>query len=78
MGKEVDLVKFVAFVNEVFADSVFENENTLLLSIPFWDSMSQLVIAAWIHQETGNVVSVEALKSAKTIGDLKAIYDARL
>ncbi len=49
-----------------------------LLQFPLWDSMSQLVIAAWIHQETGNVVSVEELKSAKTIGDLKAIYVSRV
>jgi hypothetical protein len=40
-----------------------------LLNIPLWDSMSQLVIAAWIHQETGKIVSVEELKSAKTVGD---------
>lgn len=43
-----------------------------------WDSMTQLVIAAWIHQETGNIVSVEELKSAKTIGDLKAIYASKI
>jgi hypothetical protein len=43
-----------------------------------WDSMSQLVIAARIHQETGHLVSIEELKSAKTIGDLKAIYVSKL
>jgi aryl carrier-like protein len=54
------------------------NDDVQLLSIPLWDSMSQLVIAAWIHQETGQTVSIEELKSAKTIGDLKAIYVCRL
>lgn len=49
-----------------------------LLDFPHWDSMSQIVIAAWIHQETGQTVSIEELKSAKTIGDLKAIYVSRL
>lgn len=49
-----------------------------LMSSPVWDSMSQLVIAAWIHQETGNIVSVEELKVAKTIGDLKAIYASKV
>jgi len=42
MSKEV---QFVKFANEVLAESVFEDENTTLLNIPLWDSMSQLVIA---------------------------------
>ena len=41
-------------------------------------SLHQFVIAALIHQETGNVISVEEVKSAKTIGDLKAIYVSRV
>jgi acyl carrier protein len=52
--------------------------NDTLLKSPLWDSMSQLVIAAWIHKETGNIVSVEELKAAKTIGDLKAIYASKI
>jgi acyl carrier protein len=58
-------------------DGKWQLEDELSNSLQ-WDSMTQLVIAAWIHQETGNIVSVEELKSAKTVGDLKAIYDARL
>ena len=78
MSKEMGVSKFVAFLNEVFAQSVFEDEHTPLLSIPLWDSMSQLVIAAWVHQETGHTVSIEELKGAKTIGDLKAIYVSKV
>jgi|GEM_PF-2295737 len=70
---------------------VFENEIAKILQLPEpvkwevalescnqWDSMTQLVIAAWIHQETGNIVSIEELKGAKTIGDLKAIYASKI
>lgn len=49
-----------------------------LLQFSLWDSMSQLVIAAWIHQETGHLVSIEELKGAKTIGDLKSIYVSKV
>lgn len=71
-------MEFSAFLNEVLGPSIFENEETPLHSSPIWDSMSQLVIAAWIHKETGNIVGVEELKAAKTIGDLKAIYASKI
>lgn len=50
----------------------------LLNSFPLWDSMSQLVIAAWIHQETGQTVNMAELKQAQTLADLKKIYTDRL
>jgi hypothetical protein len=40
MSKEMGVRKFVAFLNEVFEQSVFEDEHTPLLNIPLWDSMS--------------------------------------
>lgn len=50
----------------------------MLLNCPLWDSMSQLVIAAWIHQETGQTVNMAELKQAQTLADLKKIYTDRL
>lgn len=50
----------------------------VLLDCPLWDSMSQLVIAAWIHQETGQTVNMAELKQAQTLADLKKIYTDRL
>lgn len=71
--------KFLIHISEVLSFYPTEMDDSLeLLDIPLWDSMSQLVIAAWIHQDTGNIVSVEELKSAKTIGDLKAIYASKI
>lgn len=69
---------------EVFLEQVLDiKQNELddqmpLLQFPLWDSMSQLVIAAWMHQETGQTVGIEEFKAAVTIGDLKAIYVSRL
>jgi len=38
-----------------------------LLQFPLWDSMSQLVIASWIHRETAHLVSAEEIKQAQRI-----------
>lgn len=55
-----------------------QHSSSLLESYTAWDSMSQLVIASWIHQETGHTVSLDELSKAKTIGELIAIYVSKL
>lgn len=79
MERTENLVDFEMFLKETLHISGGLNlDEFSLTETPHWDSMSQLVISAWIHQETGNVISVEELKSAKTIGDLKAIYVSKV
>lgn len=69
--------EFERFLDEILIIDSRQSEFQLVTT-PQWDSMSQLVIASWIHRETGHLVSAEEIKQAKTIGDLKAIYISKL
>ena len=72
------MTEFIKHLNSIFGESISLSDTTVLETSSSWDSMSQLVIASWIHRETGHLVSAEEIKQAKTIGDLKAIYISKL
>jgi acyl carrier protein len=65
----VDLLQEVLKLNP--AEMQDEQE---LKSLREWDSMSHLVIASWIHRESGHLVSAEEIKQVETIGGLRALY----
>ncbi len=72
------MTEFIKHLNSIFGESISLSDTAVLETSSSWDSMSQLVIASWIHRETGHLVSAEEIKQAKTIGDLKAIYISKL
>jgi hypothetical protein len=78
MSKGKDFSEFSAFLADVFSQSELHDDQMDLLTIPLWDSMAQLVIAAWIHQQTGHLVNIHEIKAAKTVGDLNAIYASKI
>jgi hypothetical protein len=70
---------FLQLLNQILQEeNLAFNEKYELLNSPYWDSMSQLVLAAWIHQQTGKTVSQAEIQAAKTIGDLKALYVSKI
>jgi hypothetical protein len=56
---------------ELFLDKTLfinsQQSELQLVSTPHWDPKSQLVIASWIHRETGHLVSAEEIKQAQSI-----------
>jgi len=74
----MEMNQFSSMLDEVLPLSADLPNDFELALLEGWDSMSQLVIASWIHRETGHLVSTEEIKQAKTIGDLRAIYLSKL
>jgi homoserine trans-succinylase len=70
--------EFASMLGEVLPQAKFKHDDFELSTLDAWDSMSQLVIASWIHRETGHLVSTEEIKQATTIRDLKSIYASKI
>lgn len=72
------MTEFLEQLRIVLCETSPPLDSMVLGNSPNWDSMTHLVIAAWIHRETGHLVSAEEIKQAKTIADLKAIYASKI